>query len=130
MEERTVVVERTDDLNTIRATIIGLVAADRNARPIGEEENRVHSYRLPANDAFAHLEIRFRFENLTDLVEGVLGKTYRPGYVSPVKIGVPMPAMGGEDRCKTLSLNSPLCKVCRFHRPVSEHPKTTEVSSY
>ncbi|OWM84180.1 hypothetical protein CDL15_Pgr028172 [Punica granatum] len=124
-EERTVVLERTDDLNTIRATVSGLVVMDINVRPIGEEENRVHNYQLPRDDAFAHLEIQFRFMNLSDLVEGVLGKTYRPGYISPVKIGVPMPMMGGEDKYETPSLHLPLCKVCRFQRPTSEHPKIT-----
>ena len=80
------------------------------------EENRVHNYQLPSDDAFAHLETQFRFKNLTDLVEGVLGKTYRPNYVSPVKRGVPMPMMGGEDKYRTPSLFSPICGVCRFQR--------------
>lgn len=60
-EEREVVVERTDDTNTVRVQV--------------------------AN---------------------------RPGYVSPVKIGVPMPMMGGEDKYQTPSLYSPLCNACRF----------------
>jgi hypothetical protein len=89
-EEREVVVERTDDANSIRVTIARLVEIDIRVRPIGEKENRVHNYQLPTDDAFAHLETQFRFSNLTNLAEGVLGKTYRPDYVSPVKIGVPM----------------------------------------
>ncbi|KAB2614805.1 hypothetical protein D8674_021393 [Pyrus ussuriensis x Pyrus communis] len=56
------------------------------------------------------------FTNLSDLVEGVLGKTYRPGYGSPVKVGVPMPMVGGEDKYETSSLFSPFCKVCRFQK--------------
>ncbi|XP_004296206.1 PREDICTED: uncharacterized protein LOC101296556 [Fragaria vesca subsp. vesca] len=82
-------------------------------RSIGEKEDR-HHYHIPADDTFAHLETQFTFSNLSDLVEGVLGKTYRPGYVSRVKRGVPMPLMGGEDKYKTPSLFSPLCKVCSF----------------
>ncbi|KAK4763390.1 hypothetical protein SAY86_009158 [Trapa natans] len=124
-DERAVVVERTDDLNTIRAMVTGLVAMDINVRPIGKEEDRAHNYQLPPDDAFAHLEIQFRFENLTDMVEGVLGKTYRPGYVSPVKIGVPMPMIGGEDMYMTPSLNSPLCKVCRFHRQATSGDRSS-----
>ncbi|CAK7327421.1 unnamed protein product [Dovyalis caffra] len=93
-EEREVVVERTDDTNTVRVQVANLVELNVRVRPIGKEENRVHNYQLPENDAFAHLETQFKFLNLTDLVEGVLGKTYRPDYVSPVKIGVPMPTMG------------------------------------
>ncbi|OWM84179.1 hypothetical protein CDL15_Pgr028171 [Punica granatum] len=129
-EERVVKVERTDDLNTIRVTVSGLVEMDINIMPIGEEENRVHNYQLPSHDAFAHLEMQFRFKNLTDLVEGVLGKTYRSAYVSPVKVGVPMPMMGGEDRYETPTLYSPLCKVCRFQRPLSKHPRIEGASQY
>ncbi|KAL5581257.1 hypothetical protein UlMin_013699 [Ulmus minor] len=116
-EDRQVVIERTDDVNSVRVSVSGLFEMDIRVKPIGEEENRVHNYQLPGNDAFAHLETQFKFKNLSDLVEGVLGKTYRPGYVSPVKIGVPMPMMGGEDKYQTPSLLSPLCKACRFHRP-------------
>ncbi|KAH7561017.1 hypothetical protein JRO89_XS10G0159200 [Xanthoceras sorbifolium] len=114
---REVVVERTGDTNSVRVTVAGLVEMDVQVRPIGAEENRVHNYQLPDNDAFAHLETQFRFSNLSDLVEGVLGKTYRPGYVSPVKRGVPMPMMGGEDKYQTPSLYSHVCNFCRFQRP-------------
>ncbi len=115
-EEREVVVEKTNDANSIKLMVTGLVEMGIRVRPIGEKENRVHHYQLPVDDSFAHLETQFKFSNITDLVEGVLGKTYRPNYVSPVKIGVPMPLMGGEDRYKTPSLYSPLCKVCKFQR--------------
>ncbi|KAM7280529.1 hypothetical protein ACFE04_007663 [Oxalis oulophora] len=115
---REVVVERTDDTNYVKVTISGLVEIDIKVRPIGEEENKVHNYQLPGDDAFAHLEMQFKLKNLSELVEGVLGKTYRPGYVSPVKKGVKMPMMGGEDKYQTPSLHSPLCKVCRFQRPL------------
>lgn len=115
--EREVVIERTDDTNTVRVTISGLLEMDLRVTPIGEVENRVHNYQLPSDDAFAHLEIQFKFLDLSDAVEGILGKTYRPGYVSPVKRGVPMPMMGGEDKYLTPSLYSPSCKVCIFQRP-------------
>ncbi|KAI9196704.1 hypothetical protein LWI28_026265 [Acer negundo] len=126
---REVVVERTADTNSVRVTVAGLVQMDVKVRPIGAEENRVHNYQLPDNDAFAHLETQFRFSNLSDLVEGVLGKTYRPDYVSPVKRGVPMPMMGGEDKYQTPSLYSPLCNFCRFHRP-SWFTAIEEVAQY
>ncbi|XP_050212735.1 uncharacterized protein LOC126664405 [Mercurialis annua] len=127
-EEREVVVERTDDTNTVRVTVANLLELNINVRPIGKEEDRIHNYKLPENDAFAHLETQFKFFNLTDFVEGVLGKTYRPDYVSPVKIGVSMPMMGGEDKYKTPNLFSPLCRVCRFQRISSE--TNYEVSAY
>lgn len=115
--ERQVVVERTDEFNSVRVTVGGLLEMDVKIRPIGKEENRVHKYEIPSDDAFAHLETQFKFSNLSDLVEGVLGKTYRPGYVSPVKIGVPMPMMGGEDKYQTSSLYSTVCNACSFKRP-------------
>lgn len=111
---RTVIVERTDKTNNAKVTVAGLVEITVKVRAIGEEEDRVHNYQLPTGDAFAHLETQFKFGGLTDQVEGVLGKTYRPGYVSTVKRGVPMPIMGGEDKYETPSFLSPVCKVCRF----------------
>lgn len=116
-EERQVMIERTDDTNNVRVKVAGLVELHIKVRPIGKEENKVHNYQLPDDDAFAHLETQFKFTNLSDLVEGVLGKTYRPDYASPVKRGVPMPMMGGEDKYQTPSLYSTLCNVCRFQRP-------------
>ncbi|KAI7983977.1 hypothetical protein LOK49_LG15G01616 [Camellia lanceoleosa] len=115
--ERKVVVERTDDVNSVRVKVTGLLEMDVKVTPIGEEENRVHKYQLPGDDAFAHPETQFKFFELSENVEGVLGKTYRPGYVSPVKKGVPTPMMGGEDKYQTPSLYSAVCKACRFQRP-------------
>lgn len=116
---RTVIVERTDKTNNAKVTVAGLVEITVKVRAIGEEEDRVHNYQLPTGDAFAHLETQFKFGGLTDQVEGVLGKTYRPGYVSTVKRGVPMPIMGGEDKYETPSFLSPVCKVCRFQTQAS-----------
>ncbi|KAK9124293.1 hypothetical protein Sjap_013895 [Stephania japonica] len=118
-EGREVVVERTDDANSVRVSVSGLLEMDVKVTPIGAEENRVHNYQLPSDDVFAHLETQFKFKNLTEMVEGVLGKTYRPEYVSPVKVGVAMPMMGGEDKYRTPSLLSPLCNVCRFKGVIS-----------
>lgn len=113
-DERVVVIERTDDFNSVKVTISGLLELDVNVTPIGDKENRTHGYNLPDGDAFAHLETQFKFTKLSDEVEGVLGQTYRPGYVSPVKKGVPMPMMGGEDRYRTPVFLSASCVSCRF----------------
>ena len=109
--------ERTDETNSVRVTVSGLVELDIGVKPIGEQENKVHNYQLPSDDAFAHLETQFRFKKSTDNFEGVLGQTYRPGYVSPVKRGVPMPMMGRENQYQTFSLFSTSCNLCRFQRP-------------
>ncbi|KAJ8651115.1 hypothetical protein MRB53_004138 [Persea americana] len=124
---REVVIERTDETNSIKATITGFVEMDVKVTPIGDEENRIHNYQLPANDAFAHLEMQFKFTKLTDKVEGVLGKTYQPRYISPVRTDVAMPMMGGEDRYRTTSLLSADCASCRFRRP--QQPAEITVSS-
>ncbi|CAN8244359.1 unnamed protein product [Cochlearia groenlandica] len=113
-QNREIVIERTDERNSVRVLVSGLVQMDIRVRPIGKEENRVHNYQLPKNDVFAHLETQFKFFDLSDNVEGVLGKTYRPGYVSSAKTGVPMPVMGGEDKYQTPSLFSPTCRLCMF----------------
>ncbi|KAJ4883717.1 late embryogenesis abundant protein-related / LEA protein-related [Raphanus sativus] len=112
--QREIVIERTDEKNSVRVLVSGLVQMDIKVRPIGKEEDRVHNYQLPQDDAFAHLETQFKFLDLSELVEGVLGKTYRPDYVSTAKTGVPMPVMGGEDKYQTPSLFSPTCRLCRF----------------
>ncbi|XP_071700469.1 uncharacterized protein [Rutidosis leptorrhynchoides] len=113
---REVVVERTDETNTVKVSIGGLVEIDMKAVPVTKEDDKAHNYQLPTNDAFAHLELQFKFDNLSDDVEGILGKTYQPGYVSPVKRGIAMPIMGGEDKYETSSLTSPLCKECKFQK--------------
>ena len=115
-QQKEVVIERTDDTNTVKLSVDGLVEIDVKVTPIGEKENNVHNYQVPSDDAFAHLETQFKFFSLSDRVEGVLGKTYRTDYISPVKRGVLMPLMGGEDKYRTPSLYSPLCKVCLFQR--------------
>ncbi|KAL0709933.1 hypothetical protein Bca4012_016911 [Brassica carinata] len=123
--QREIVIERTDERNSVRVLVSGLVQMDIRVRPIGKEEDRVHNYQLPQDDAFAHLETQFKFFDLSELVEGVLGKTYRAGYVSSAKIGVPMPVVGGEDKYQTPSMFSPTCRLCRF-KP-QEEPLSADI---
>eukprot|EP01018_Ginkgo_biloba_P021944 Gb_02718 [translate_table: standard] len=56
----------------------------------------------------------FKYLNLSPNVEGVLGQTYRPDFKNPVKVGVAMPIMGGEDKYRTSSLLSADCNLCKF----------------
>lgn len=119
-EEAMVVVERTRQFNSVKVTVLnGLIEMNLKVVPITQEDDKMHGYNIPQSDSFAHLEMQFKFGNLTERVEGILGQTYRPGYVSPVKKGVAMPIMGGEDRYRTSSLLSTECVLCRFHRAVS-----------
>ena len=41
-----VVIEITDDTNTVKVTATGLVEMDVKATPIGEKENKVHNYHI------------------------------------------------------------------------------------
>ncbi|KAK1361876.1 Root cap [Heracleum sosnowskyi] len=107
-------VERTTLYNSISLTLPGVVEMSVNVVPVTKEDDRLHNYQIPADDCFAHLEVQFKFFSLTDKVEGVLGQTYRPEFKSPVKRGVPMPVMGGEDRFMTSSLVAADCKKCIF----------------
>ncbi|KAI0491281.1 hypothetical protein KFK09_025541 [Dendrobium nobile] len=127
-----VVVERTSEANSVRMTVHEMLEMEVRAVGIGEEENRTHGYGLPSRDAFAHLEMQFKFKRLSDEVEGVLGQTYRAGYISPVKKGVAMPMMGGEDRYQTPGFMSPHCGSCRFQLPnaISGEAATMDVALY
>ncbi|PWA75509.1 hypothetical protein CTI12_AA242600 [Artemisia annua] len=129
-EEREVVVERTDDTNTVKVTVGGLVEIDMKAVPVTKEDDKAHNYQLPSNDAFAHFELQFKFMNLSDDVEGILGKTYQSGYVSPVKRGIAMPIMGGEDKYETSSLTSTVCKECKFQTRTTARTAVIGLSQY
>lgn len=107
-------VDRTARVNSITLTLPGLVEIMATVVSVTEEDDRIHNYRIPSGDSFAHLEVQFRFAGLSEDVEGVLGQTYRPDYRSPVKRGLLMPVMGGEDKYKTVSVLSSECARCIF----------------
>ncbi|KAL5743632.1 hypothetical protein ACOSQ2_026748 [Xanthoceras sorbifolium] len=109
------VVERTAQYNSVTVTLEGVFEISVNVVPVTKEDNRIHKYQIPySEDCFAHLEVQFKFFNLSENVEGVLGQTYRSDFQNPVKRGVAMPIMGGEDKYKTSSLDTSDCKYCIF----------------
>lgn len=120
--EDELIVERTGESNSINVEIPNLMQLAISVVPITEEDNRVHKYGIPSDDCFAHLAIEFKYLRLSPAVEGVLGQTYRPDFKSPVKVGVPMPIMGGEDKYGTSSLLSTDCKLCSF-KPGTTSPR-------
>jgi len=65
--------------------------------PITAEDSRVHGYGVTEDDCrLAHLDLGFKFYDLTDDVHGVLGQTYRTDYVNRLNVTAKMPVMGWE----------------------------------
>ncbi|KAL1567112.1 hypothetical protein AAHA92_02628 [Salvia divinorum] len=106
--------ERVASTNSAVISIPGIVEIGVNAVPITREDDRIHNYQIPADNCFAHLEVQFRFLDLSAEVEGVLGRTYRPDYESHARLGIAMPVVGGEDNYRTTSLLAPDCSKCVF----------------
>ncbi|KAJ8754672.1 hypothetical protein K2173_010763 [Erythroxylum novogranatense] len=121
--EKDVKVERVSSKNSVIVTLKDTAEILVNVVPVTKEDDKVHKYQVPANDCFVHLEVQFRFSNLSPKVDGVLGRTYRPDFESPTKPGVAMPVLGGEEKYRLASLLSADCKTCIFS------PETGPVTS-
>jgi Root cap len=113
-EDNALLIERTEWVNSVIITVNGVAEILVSVVPITEEDDRIHGYNIPKDDSFAHLEVQFRFFGISKEVEGVLGRTYQPDYVSTVKRGVEIPVVGGEDKYHIASLLSSDCKLCLF----------------
>ncbi|KAG0598929.1 hypothetical protein M758_12G112900 [Ceratodon purpureus] len=106
--------KRTSATNSVDLEIKEKMGVSLNAVPIGKHESDVHHYGITSDDCFAHMDMQFRFYNLSAAVDGVLGQTYQPGFVNPVTRGVAMPVMGGADRFASSSLLATDCAVSRY----------------
>ncbi|XP_066310744.1 uncharacterized protein [Miscanthus floridulus] len=109
-------VRRTKDVNAVAVELDGVFSISAGAVPITEKDDRIHKYGKTDRDSLVHLDLGFQFHNLTDHVDGVLGQTYRPGYVTKVNISAKMPIMGGAPKYLSEGLFSTDCAVSRFHR--------------
>ncbi|KAJ1275113.1 hypothetical protein BS78_05G111500 [Paspalum vaginatum] len=103
-------------VNAVTVELRGVFTISANAVPISDEESRVHSYGKTSEDSLVHLDVGYQFHGLSGDVDGVLGQTYRPGYVNTLDIGAKMPVMGGEDKYRSSGLFATDCAVSRFHR--------------
>nr|GEU55011.1 hypothetical protein [Tanacetum cinerariifolium] len=115
-QEGDIKIERTSEKNSVLITLKEVAEISINVVPVTKEDDRIHNYRIPKDDCFAHLEVQFRFNGLSSQVEGLLGRTYQPDFKNPAKQGVAMPVVGGEDKYKTESLFSSECNSCIFSK--------------
>ncbi|OAY28648.1 uncharacterized protein LOC110602713 [Manihot esculenta] len=122
-------VERISSKNSVIVTLKDTAEILINVVPVTKEDDRVHKYQVPANDCFVHLEVQFRFFNLSPKVDGVLGRTYRPDFENSAKPGVAMPVLGDEEKYKTPSLLSAKCESCIFSQGGSEQ-KTSSIIDF
>nr|CAD1818298.1 unnamed protein product [Ananas comosus var. bracteatus] len=77
-------------------------------------------YNITADHCSAHLDLAFKFHDLTERVDGVLGRTYRKNYTSRAKVGVAMPVLGGDrDQFTASGLFAVDCAVSRFRTGAS-----------
>ncbi|KAL4335868.1 hypothetical protein GQ457_07G014190 [Hibiscus cannabinus] len=127
--DKQVKVERVADKNSVIVTLKDSAEIMVNVVPVTKEDDRVHNYKVPSDDCFAHLEVQFRFFALSPNVDGVLGRTYQPDFENPAKPGVAMPVVGGEDKYRTSELLSADCSTCLFS-PQNGSNETTSVTEY
>ncbi|CAN8301916.1 unnamed protein product [Cochlearia groenlandica] len=113
-------IERVTMRNSIIVTIKDKAEIMINVVPVTKEDDKIHNYKVPSDDCFAHLEVQFKFFNLSPNVDGILGRTYKPDFQNPAKPGVAMPVVGGEDSFKTTSLLSKDCKTCVYSESETE----------
>ncbi|KAJ7564595.1 hypothetical protein O6H91_02G024700 [Diphasiastrum complanatum] len=107
-------IERLDDVNSVEVIIHRIMKVKVSVVPITVEDSKIHNYQITSDDCFAHLDVQFTFLDLSEAVDGVLGQTYKPNFHTPVKVGVPMPIMGGNDKYQVSSLLSTDCKATKF----------------
>ncbi|TVU37017.1 hypothetical protein EJB05_18980, partial [Eragrostis curvula] len=107
-------VTRTATTNGVSVQLKGVFDIVANAVPITEEDSRIHNYGVTEDDSLAHLDIGFKFYDLTDNVHGVLGQTYRSDYINQLSVSSNMPIMGGAPKYVASDIFATDCAVARF----------------
>jgi Root cap len=109
-------ITRTSEANGIMVELRGIFTIIANAVPITKEESDIHSYGVTPEDTLAHLDLSFKFHSLGEDVHGILGQTYRPGYVNKLDVSKKMPLMTGVANYSSSSIFAIDCAVARFHQ--------------
>ncbi|KAJ6293135.1 hypothetical protein OIU78_025172 [Salix suchowensis] len=128
--EKDMKVERLSGKNSAIITLKYKAEIMVTAVPVTKQDDKIHSYRLPANDCFVHFEVQFKFFHLSSKVDGVLGRTYRPDFENPAKPGVAMPVLGGENNYRIASLFSTDCNSCIFSPESGSNQETSPGMNY
>ncbi|KAJ6376443.1 hypothetical protein OIU76_025565 [Salix suchowensis] len=128
--EKDVKVERVSGKNSAVITLKDKAEIMVTAVPVTKQDDKIHNYRVPANDCFVHLEVQFKFFHLSSKIDGVLGRTYKPDFENPAKLGVAMPVLGGENNYRIASLFSTDCNSCIFSPESGSNQETSPVMNY
>uniref|UniRef100_A0A0D9VAR9 Uncharacterized protein n=1 Tax=Leersia perrieri TaxID=77586 RepID=A0A0D9VAR9_9ORYZ len=107
-------ITRTTTTNAVRVQLAGVFDIMANVVPITEEDSRIHNYGVTEEDSLAHLDLGFKFYNLSEDVHGVLGQTYRSDYVNKLNVSANMPVMGGAPSYVASDIFSIDCAIARF----------------
>ncbi|KAL8218324.1 hypothetical protein R6Q57_021697 [Mikania cordata] len=113
-QNSSLLITRTRPTNNIAIEVQNSFRITATVVPIGEHESRIHGYDITNDDCFAHLELGFKFYNLSDEVNGVLGQTYRRNYVSKIKMSSNMPVMGDIPKYSSSGIFATDCVVSQF----------------
>ncbi|KAK2974863.1 hypothetical protein RJ640_020778 [Escallonia rubra] len=113
-KETGLTLRRLAETNKVEVKVEGLFEIVARVVPITREESIVHGYDVTEEDCFAHLELNFKFQSLSKMVNGVLGQTYKPSYQTRVKMAAAMPIMGRADLFASSHLLATDCAVSNF----------------
>ncbi|CAO2196097.1 unnamed protein product [Urochloa humidicola] len=112
-------ITRTTAANGVRVQLAGVLDIMASVVPITQEDSRIHNYGVTDDDSLAHLDLGFKFYDLTDNVHGVLGQTYRSDYVNHMSVTTNMPIMGGAPNYVSSDIFATDCAVARFGGAIS-----------
>uniref|UniRef100_M8CL16 Uncharacterized protein n=1 Tax=Aegilops tauschii TaxID=37682 RepID=M8CL16_AEGTA len=117
--------------NSLRVQLNGVFDIMATVVTMTEHDSRIHKYRVAEDDNLAHLDIGFKFYNLTGSLHGVLSQTYRSNYVNKLTVSTNMPVMSGGHNYISSDIFGTDCAVARFrrHTDISMLTSTTSTIS-